>query len=245
MGILNPDYTMVEQVSVIVDEVNAWYSEELKLNHDMDDIWSLAEMLNTVTKKTNLPIKWSADESPRSNPDEWVSALAGITSKGKRRIEVILWECNLNEKWGPKTFKEVVLDMMCHETIHFRQYARIGHAKLSVLASGHQKGLQREAISGDYEDYMTSYLGDPHELMAYGFDLMRDIKESDFPDDALRQPETFSDELPVYKFYRNFFPAESKQIKRLLSYAARYYVQADYRLEQIELKKKVTKALNE
>lgn len=220
MGILSPDYDMIAKVEAIVDEVNVWYSDELKLNNDRDDIHSLADMLNKKCKKAKLAIEWEVEDDEREHPEEWFSAMAGVSSKGCQ-LWVILWERNLDGKWGPKTFKERVLGMLGHETIHFAQYEKIGRDNISNITSGHQKGLQL-AKTGDNQTYMREYLSDPHELMAYGHDLAYDIKLFGNPD-ALRSPSKYIEELPVYNQYRRFFDADSEQIKRLLSYAARYY----------------------
>lgn len=220
MGILSPDYDMIAKVEAIVDEVNVWYSNELKLNNDIDDIQSLGDMLNVRCKKLNLPIEWEVHDDEREHPEEWISAMAGFTASGSH-LWVMLWERNLNGTWGPKTFKERVLGMLGHETIHFAQYKTIGRATLLDIESGHQKGL-RLATTGDSQTYMREYLSDPHELMAYGHDLAYDIKLFGNPD-ALRSPSKYIEELPVYRQYRRFFERDSKQIKRLLSYAARYY----------------------
>ena len=69
---------------------------------------------------------------------------------------------------------------------------------------------------------MRSYLRDPHELMAYGHDLAQEINRTSDPQKALRNPEAFRDELPVYNQFRNVWPPNAKPLQRLLSYTARY-----------------------
>jgi hypothetical protein len=56
-----------------------------------------------------------------------------------------------------------------------------------------------------------------------GHDLSIEIKESSNPSIALRNPEMFIDELPVYARYRAIFPKGANQIKQLLKYTASYY----------------------
>jgi hypothetical protein len=68
------------------------------------------------------------------------------------------------------------------------------------------------------------YLRDPHELMAYAHDLADEMKSNtDDPAAALRNPEKYREQLPVYDRFRNSFPKDSKQIKQLMKYTADYY----------------------
>jgi hypothetical protein len=226
MSILTPDHELIAKVATIVDDVNADYLKFLESNSDDDDIDYLAKMLEEATT-AEIPlanISWAAYDDERPDPNEWVSAMTGLTESATF-ISVYLWIRNLEQKWGPKTFKEVVLGMLAHETIHIAQYNRIGFDTLrdKNLKSGHQLGTELKAKTGDPDIWMQCYLSDPHELMAYGHDLAADIKANDKPEEALRSPETNREDLPVYNLYRQFFDVDSKQIKRLLSYAARYY----------------------
>lgn len=220
-AILEPDHKMVATVSDIVDEVNIEYTEYLKQNHDNDDIDVLAELLNTKTKQAGLPIEWLAWYDERQEPMEWISAMASSGPDGDN-LSVILWATNLETRWGPETFKEMVLQMLSHETIHFNQYSRIGRDRLGDIQSGHQKGEKLRAKTGKQRDWQRLYLRDPHELMAYGHDLSQEIKRTSDPEKALRNPEAFIDELPVYNHFRNIFPPNARPLQKLLSYAARY-----------------------
>ena len=216
MSILTPDHELLADLESIIDEVNADYLNYLKHNNDEDNIEYLAELLNERSTDLRIDLKWFVDMEPRLNPMEWVSAMAGRTIS-KDFIEVYLWNWNLDGAWGPETFKEIVLGMFKHEAIHFAQYDRINPTKFEQITSGHQKGQGLGEVG-----YMRSYLSDPHELMAYGHDLAADIKASNNPEKSLRSPEAFIEELPVYEQYRRFFEPNENQIKRLLSYAARY-----------------------
>ena len=220
-AILEPDHKMVDTMSDILDEVNMEYSNYLKQNHDIDDIDVLAELLNAKTKQAGLPIEWLVYDDERQNPDEWISAMA-FSGKGGDNLSVILWNTNLEDKWGPETFKEMVLQMLSHETIHFNQYGKIGRDRLSNIQTGHQKGTKLKAKTGKERDWQRSYLRDPHELMAYGHDLSQEIKRTSDPQKALRNPEAFIDDLPVYNQFRKIFPPNAKPLQKLLSYAARY-----------------------
>ena len=220
MGILNPDYALIEKVLTAVDDVNKLYAQELEMNNDMDDIYSLADMLNDRCRK--LPIEWEADDAPREDFREWMTGMAGYKNT-KNHIWIILWERNLTGTWGPITFKDVVLKTLAHETIHLAQYDKIGFETVAKLSSGHQTGQKLLDMGGTDEDYMRAYLSDPHELMAYGHDMVFDIKAADDPEKALRSPEAHREDLVIYNQFRKFFDKDSKQIKRLLAYAARYY----------------------
>jgi hypothetical protein len=223
MSILHPDHNMVAIVTDIINSVNIDYSAFLAMNNDIDDIQMLAEMLNERTKEEGLhiQIEWFVDDAKRSNPAEWISAMAGVAGK-TCFLDVILWESNLQGAWGPSTFIEMVLKMLEHETIHFNQYDKIGLDRLNLIHSGHQKGTVLKEKTGNDRDWMRCYLRDPHELMAYGHDLSEEIKLSSNPELALRNPEAFIEELPVYGQYRNIFPSNAKPLQKLLSYAAGY-----------------------
>jgi len=222
MSIITPDNVIVSKVSDIIDEVNDLYVAELKMNHDIDDIHALAEMLNTRMKKAKLPIEWLVYDDVRIDSNEWFSAMASATPT-ENHLDVILWETNLEGKWGPATFKEMVLKMIGHETIHFEQFRRVGLDRLFEIESGHQKGTKLKTKTGKDRDWMRLYLRDPHELMAYGHDLSEELKLASDPEKALRNPEAFIDELPAYGQYRRIFPVDAKPLQKMLSYAARYY----------------------
>ena len=85
------------------------------------------------------------------------------------------------------------------------------------------KGVEKKKSGGTEQDLMRMYLRDPHELMAYGHDLADEIRDTDAPEETIRNPEKFINELPVYQRFRNIFPKDSKQIKQLMKYTANYF----------------------
>jgi len=138
-------------------------------------------------------------------------------------MQVYLFTKNLAGKYGPKTFKQIVMRMLAHETIHWNQYTKIGLDRVNKMKSGHQKGTELANKTGDPRDWMREYLRDPHELMAYGSDLASEIKDTDNPEQVLRNPEAYKNDLPSYARYRQVFEPNSKEIKQLLKYTADYY----------------------
>ena len=220
-----PNSELIKTMSTVVDKVNDAYTQYLDDNDDYDDIYHLADLLNAATKEVDLSVDiiWANYDDERSNPNEWISAMA-TPLKDRNKLLIILWGRNLEDKWGPKTFKEIVLKTLGHETIHFEQYRLIGMDKLQHIKSGHQKGQADVALSGDDLDYYKMYLSDPHELMAYGHDLCEEAFKLENVDGAIRNPEEHIKDLPVYQQYREFFNKDSKIIKRLLHYAACYYL---------------------
>jgi hypothetical protein len=58
--------------------------------------------------------------------------------------------------------------------------------------------------------------------MAHGHDLAQEILASSNPEEALRNPEKYRDELPAYDKHRQIFPPNAKPLQRLLSYASGY-----------------------
>jgi len=220
--IIQPDYSMISDISFLINASNDEYMSFLSANEDMDDIGELADILNS-NNIDDLPIEFIVNHLPRPDENEWISAMADWSLEDGKSITVILHSKNLENFWGPVSFKEIVMKMVAHETIHFNQYDAINPEMINSLQSGHQKGLKLKENDGSERDWMRSYLRDAHEIMAYGHDLSVEIKESSDPMNALRNPEMFIDELPVYARYRTIFPKEAKQVKQLLKYTASYY----------------------
>lgn len=217
-----PDVDFLEKVSYIVDDAADEYVEFLSGNADVDDIDELEELLN-VNNDDGLPIEFIVDHSPRKDPDEWISAAADWTPTEGKSVRVFLHAKNLETKWGPKTFKKIVMRMLAHETIHFEQYDKFEPGVLDTYKSGYMKGLEYKNSGGTETDLMRMYLSDPHELMAYGHDLADEMRDTVSPETTLRNPENYIDELPVYARYRSIFTKEAKQIKQLLKYTATYF----------------------
>ena len=53
--------------------------------------------------------------------------------------------------------------------------------------------------------------------------LASEIKDTDNPEQVLRNPEAYKNDLPSYTRYRQVFEPNSKEIKQLLKYTADYY----------------------
>lgn len=219
---VNPDSDFLDQIEEIVDDSIAEYQDFLASNNDVDDIDELEEILNS-NNYDELPIEFVTDHNPRKDPNEWISAAADWSEKEGKFVTVYLHAKNLEGRWGPKTFKNIVMRMLGHETIHWNQYDKMGADVLNNYQSGHQKGVALKNKTGNERDWMRSYLRDPHELMAYAHDLAQEMQDTDNPEDALRNPEKYKNEMPVYQRFRDIFPPNSKQIKQLLKYTADYF----------------------
>ena len=218
---VEPDKYFMSQVEQIIDDSIEEYQQVLDSNGDVDDIDELEEILNQ-NNYDNLPIEFIASDQERKDPNEWISAEAGIDEDGKF-MQVYLFSKNLEGKYGPKTFKQLVMRMLAHETIHWNQYAKIGMDRVNKIKSGHQKGQELAKKTGNQMDWMREYLRDPHELMAYASDLASEIKDTDNPEQVLRNPEAYKNDLPSYARYRQVFEPNSKELKQLLKYTADYY----------------------
>lgn len=220
---LEPDRKFMSQVEDLVDESLEEYQDFLESNNDQDDIDELEEILNS-NNDDELPIEFITNHSVRKDPDEWISAAADWSEDEGKFITVYLHAKNLEGVYGPKTFKNILMRMIGHETIHWGQFDKMGADVLNRYQSGHQKGVALSAKTGNQRDWQRSYLRDPHELMAYGHDLAQEIVDNtDDPEQALRNPEQFKQQLPVYQRFREIFPSNSKQIKQLLKYTADYF----------------------
>lgn len=218
---VSPDVEFMDQVEQILDLSIEEYGKYLDDNNDVDDIFELEEILNS-NNDSDLPIEFIASAKERQDPNEWISAMAGIDKKGPF-MEVYLFSKNLEGRYGPKTFKQIVMRMLAHETIHWNQYRKIGLNKVDKIKSGHQKGTEIAKRTGNQMDWMREYLKDPHELMAYASDLASEIKDLENPEQVLRNPEAHKQDLPSYARYRQVFEPNSREIRQLLKYTADYY----------------------
>ena len=218
---VSPNVEFMDQVEQILDLSIEEYGKYLDDNNDVDDIFELEEILNS-NNDSNLPIEFIASAKERQDPNEWISAMAGIDKKGPF-MEVYLFSKNLEGRYGPKTFKQIVMRMLAHETIHWNQYKKVGLNKIDKIKSGHQKGTEIANRTGNQMDWMREYLKDPHELMAYASDLASEIKDLDNPEQVLRNPEAHKQDLPSYARYRQVFEPNSREIRQLLKYTADYY----------------------
>jgi len=218
---VEPDKEFMSQAEEILDDSISEYQDYLDDNGDVDDINELEEILNS-NNHDDLPIEFFATDQDRKDPNEWISAEAGVEN-GERFMQVYLFTKNLQGKYGPKTFKQLVMRMLAHETIHWNQYSKIGLDKVGKIKSGHQKGTELANKTGNEQDWMREYLRDPHELMAYASDLASEIKDTDNPEQVLRNPEQYKNDLPSYARYRTVFEPNSKELKQLLKYTADYY----------------------
>lgn len=221
---IQPDEDFLGQVEIIIDDANDEYQEFLKDNGDKDDIDELEEILN-ANNFDDLPIEFITDHSPRKDPNEWISAAADWDPKEGKSVRVFLHAKNLENRWGPKTFKQIMMRMLAHETIHWKQYDKFDPDVLKTYKSGYMKGVEKKKQGGTDRDLMRSYLRDPHELMAYAHDLADEMRDTNNPEEALRNPEKYKDELPVYQRFRDSFPSNSKPIKQLMKYTAGYFKQ--------------------
>jgi hypothetical protein len=220
---VEPDAKFMAGIEQAIDKANAEYSEFLQNNNDVDDIDELGDILNHYTAR--LPIEFEVIDDPRQDPNEWISAEAGVSDDGEF-MTFFLFSDNLKGKYGPKTFKDLLMQAIKHEAIHWNQYGRIGYDKLGKIKSGHQKGQELMKKTGDPKDWMRSYLADPHELMAYASDLATEIKQLDDPENALRNPERYKEQLPSYARYRQVFEPNSRELRQLLKYTADYFTTA-------------------
>lgn len=217
---VEPDAKFMDAMERAIDRVLPKYQQHLDDNNDVDDIDLLTDLLNSATAK--LPVEFEVIDDEREDPNEWISAEAGVDSDGEF-MTMYLFSDNLEGKYGPKTFKNLLMQAMKHEAIHWNQYKKIGYDKLDKIKSGHQKGQDLMAKSGNPMDWMREYLKDPHELMAYASDLATEIKQLDNPEQVLRNPEAHKADLPSYQRYRKVFEPNSKEMRQLLKYTADYY----------------------
>ena len=192
---------------------------EARVEPDQDFLAQLEEIVD----ESIAEYQEFLEENNDVDPNEWISAVADWDEKEGKTITIYLHAKNLEKVYGPKSFKNILMRMLGHETIHWNQYDKMGAKVLNNYKSGYQKGVIKKASGGDERDLMRSYLRDPHELMAYAHDLAGEMKETDNPEEALRNPEKYKAELPVYERFREIFPPNAKQLRQLLKYTADYF----------------------
>ena len=122
---VEPDQDFLAQLEEIVDESIAEYQEFLEENNDVDDIDELEAILNS-NNVDELPIEFITDHAPRKDPNEWISAVADWDEKEGKTITIYLHAKNLEKVYGPKSFKNILMRMLGHETIHWNQYDKMG-----------------------------------------------------------------------------------------------------------------------
>lgn len=216
---LQPDQDYLSLVGNLLNDANADYANFLKNNNDKDDMDELVDILQSHSNADELDLNWHVGK-PNKKAVDWYIQSAIVHGDGS--IDVILDPDSTIGHWGPKSFKDSVLKTLAHETIHLAQRDRMGAEKYKSLPSGYMQGVKKAKKSGKERDMIRTYFRDPHELMAHGHDLAQEIMASSNPEDALRNPEKYRDELPAYDKHRQIFPPNAKPLQRLLSYASGY-----------------------
>jgi hypothetical protein len=216
---LQPDKEYLEKVGYILDDATREYSKFLEKNNDKDDLDELVTTLQVFTDNDELDISWHVGNTGVKAVD-WYIQSAIVHGDGS--IDIIIDPDSTINHWGPKSFKTSVLKTLAHETIHLAQRERMGREKYSKLPSGYQLGLRKQEKTGKERDLIRTYFRDPQELMAHGHDLAQEILASSNPQEALRNPEKYRDELPAYDKHREIFPPNAKPLQRMLRYAADY-----------------------
>tara|TARA_R110002074_G_scaffold13412_1_gene47880 strand:+ start:422 stop:1111 length:690 start_codon:yes stop_codon:yes gene_type:complete len=216
---LQPDHDYLAHIGDILDDANAEYAEFLKKNNDKDDVEELVDILQSYSDSEELDLDWHVGDTGRKAVDWYIQS---AVVQGDGSIDVIIDPDSTIGYWGPKSFKDSVLKTLAHETIHLAQRDRMGADKYKNLHSGYMQGLKKAKKSGKEQDMIRTYFRDPHELMAHGHDLAQEIMASSNPEDALRNPEKYRNELPAYDKHRQIFPPNAKPLQQLLKYASGY-----------------------
>lgn len=214
-----PNDDSIENISEILDMVCEEYKEFLSSNKDKDDPEELADIMDTLFHDMGIKIEVLVGPKNAKAVD-WYIQSAIVAADGT--IVLVLDPDSIDGYWGPETFKQSVVKTLEHEHIHLSQRDRMGKKKYKQLPSGYQLGLRKKEKTGKERDLIRTYLRDPHELMAHGHDLAREIQKSKNPEEALRNPEKYRSELPTYDKHREIFPSNSKPLQRLLLYATNY-----------------------
>jgi len=222
MANLHPDANFITELSLLLDSVNEQYVAFLSDNNNVDDPTELADIMNSMFEVYDMDhIYVDVGSATCVTAVDWYIQNAVVDGDGE--ITIMLDPSSINGYWGPATFKDVVLKTLEHEDIHMRQRDRMGVNKYNSIPSGYMKGVLKAAETGNQNDMKRMYFRDPQELMAHGHDIYRELQRLDNPQEALRNPESFRNDLPTYDKHRAIFPPNAKPLQRLLGYAARYF----------------------
>lgn len=219
-GILEPDQEFMSGLMSAVNDVAVEYEKFLENNNDQDDPEELAHLLNVFFEEDGIPIEVYVGATGQKANDWYIQA---GQVHGDGSMDLVLDPDSIDGHWGPETFKRVMQKTFEHENIHLMQRDRMGLSNYMNLPSGYQKGQKLMQKTGKERDAMRLYFRDPQELMAHGHDLYREIQNSSNPKKALRNPESFRDELPTYDKYRQIFPPNAKPLQRMITYTYKYF----------------------
>jgi hypothetical protein len=221
-NILLPDKVFINKVKNVIDYTNLHYSIFLKENDDKDDLEELICYLNEFCEEEKLDIEWHIGPEDYKEAIDWY--IQGAILERDLQIDVVLDPDSTIGYWGPKTFKKSALKTLEHEAIHMQQRRRMGIKKFNELPSGYELGKRKYKKTKKRNDMIRIYFRDPHELMAHGHDIARELMfNTKNPDKALRNPEKYRVDLPTYDKYRAIFPSNAKPLQRLLKYTAFYF----------------------
>ena len=219
--ILSYNKILVDKMGVVLKEVGDKYESFLYFNNNVDDIDLLCKFLQERSNGFLDVVDWEVDwHEPDGDSHEWFFASTEIVN-GNDHVTFVLKGKNLERFWENEIFEYEVLGCFCHETIHLAQFAKCVD-KLDNFKSGFQKGVDEWERTGNENRLWEEYYSDPFEIMAFGHNLYLETINSSEPEEVLREPENFLDELPTYLTYRRVFEKGNKIIKRLLRYAYEY-----------------------
>lgn len=221
LRVLDPYSKVVKQAEIILDKSIPEYMKRTRsIGEDdwEDDPDLLAKVLNKHSKGTAFA--WNVVPEGTKAVD-WYVHSASVHGDGK--IIFNLHPESIDGKWGPKSFREVIMRFVEHEGIHLTQREKMGKEKYKELPSGYMKGRQIAGKDGDFSIVAQYYFSDPQEIMAHASDLANEVMKLDNPAKVIRNPEKYIDELPTYdKHKQHGFGPDHAVVKRLMRYASEY-----------------------
>lgn len=220
--VLDPCQEIIDQTEMILDKSIPEYLDAMKPEGEErdwdDDPDLLAEILNRHSIETS--VKWNVVSEGRTAVDWYVhSAIVD----GDGNLIFNLHPESIDGKWGPKSFREVIMKFAYHEGIHLAQRDRMGKEKYKSIPSGYMKGVRAASKTGDFNIIAQYYFKDPQEIMAHASDLAYEIVKLPNLKKAIRNPDKYIDKLPTYdKHVKHGFTIDSKVTKKLMRYTVDY-----------------------
>jgi len=229
--ILDSKHELIEKMNDILNHAISEYLKKITFIGKKDDgtVYKIfdddPELLEIILTKysKNSPFSWSIAPEENKNPVDLYVHSASVYNNGN--IHFNLDPITIENNWGPKTFKKIIMKILAHEVIHLIQQDRMGKEKYKTIPSGFMKGLKVAAKnkSNDFNIVAKYYLSDPQEIMAHAHDLALEIADLKNPDMVIRNPQKYINQLPTYHKYRTYgFNFNDNVIKKLLKYTSDY-----------------------
>ena len=216
---LIPDHKLSNKLEIIMKTGLRSYFKHEPDAPGYPDADDLCKFLNSVDIESRF--EWSVVPDGCVNPVLPYIHSAALTMEDD--IVFCLHPETVERCWDTIEFMKYILHAFNHEGVHHEQSLR---KYQNGFYPDSQSGIAwaRLKAKGNEDEVMHHYLGEKDEIMAHALDLSTEMRQADYPQVVLRDPECFIDFLPTWQKYRydGKYSRKDKVIKRLLKYTAAY-----------------------